>query len=207
MKYLDDLFYWVGERERIRIAKDRGQQRPWTSDPVLQQYRFCNVHRDDDKVTQWIHNNWMWINAHSSKLPFAMAVARMVNLPETLEQLGFPDKWDPEHFIATIDRIKREGKKAWTSAYMITGGYSAGGEAKEVIIARVLGALSEQLHVTPIRQGDTLELAAAKLRVPGIGTFLSAQIVADLKHVEPLSEAKDWITWCAPGPVGCCGAG
>lgn len=200
MKYLDDLMYWVGERERIRHKKEAGEKRPWTADPILDTYRFCNVERERDKVTVWIHQNWLRPNSHSPNLAFAMAVARMVNLPETLDRIGFPHAWLPVTFIDTIEHIKKEGKKAWTSAYMITGGYSEGGETKEVIIARVLSTLHSKLKHDPVREGDTLEVAANKLRSPGIGTFLSAQIVADLKFSPLLERAKDWNYWCAPGP-------
>ena len=200
MKYLDDLLFWVAERERIRLAKEEGFPRPWTQDPVMNHYRFCNVDRCNDRVTQWIHTNWMYPNDGAPSLPFAMGVARMVNLPETLESLGYPDKWDPDHFISVLAGRKLSGKKVWTSAYMITGGYSAGGESKEVIIARVLTKLHDQLERNPVCSGDTLESAAVKLRVPGIGTFLSAQIIADLKYSRVLKGAKDWLYWCSPGP-------
>lgn len=200
MKYLDDLMFWVGERERMRFRRAEGHPPPWTTDPILHHYRFCNVDRCYDRVTQWIHNNWLKPNNGAPSLPFAMAVARMVNLPETLADLGYPYIWDNPRFIEVLARRKLAGKKVWTSAYMITGGYSAGGESKEVIIARVLTTLYNRLLMTPVKQGDTLDDASFKLRVPGIGTFLSAQIIADLKYNHVLEEAKDWDWWCAPGP-------
>jgi len=200
MNYLDDLLFWVNERERIRIKKNRGDPQPWTDDPILQEYRFCNVHREDDKVTQWIRDNWLRPNQHRPTLPFAACVARMVNLPETLEELGYPHKWDPNHFIEILKNRKERGEKVWTSAYMITGGFSKGGESKEVIIARVLSQAHENLMNIPIIGGDTLAGAAEKIKCSGIGTFLSAQVVADLKYLEPLHWATDWHTWCAPGP-------
>ena len=200
MKYLDDLMFWVGERERIRIKKERRERRPWSSDVILNTYRFCNVERERDTVTKWIHTNWLHPNLNDPTLPMALAVARMVNWPDTLADLGYPRVWNPHHFIMTLEARKLTGLKVWTAAYMITGGYSAGGEAKEAIIARVLTGLHSQLAKIPILDSDSLEVAAEKLKTPGIGSFLSAQIVADLKFAPLLSKAKDWSTWCAPGP-------
>ena len=34
----------------------------------------------------------------------------------------------------------------------------------------------------------------------GMGSFNSAQVIADLKYDEPLRSASDWSTWAAPGP-------
>lgn len=198
MKYLDDLLFWVAERERVRVKKEAGENQPWTNDWVLKQYRFCNVRREDDRVTKWIHNHWLRPNEYDPCLPFAMAVARLVNLPETLQELGYMGQWDPDRFVRVLRNRRERGEKVWTSAYMITGGFSKGGEPKEVIIARVLGTLSRQdLFIHP---HQSLEETAESLTSPGIGPFLSAQIVADLKWAYPLKEAKDWWTWCAPGP-------
>jgi hypothetical protein len=125
----------------------------------------------------------------------------MVNLPETLAEIDFPYQWDSAQFIRAIARRKATGVKVWTSAYMITGGYSAGGEPKEVIIARVLTNLHDQLKKNPIDLDDNLESAEKKLAVPGIGTFLRGQIIADLKmDYMPLEFANDWHSWCGVGP-------
>jgi hypothetical protein len=200
MKHVDDLIFWVEEREHIRHQKDLGLPPPWTDDPIMASYRFCNVFREDDLVTQWIHKNWLYPNLNSPMLQFAMTMARMVNWPETLKDLGFPHIWYPDHFVMTIGARKISKMKCWTSAYMITGGYSEGGKSKEAIIADVLTQALATMDKDPIRVGDSLELASIKLRTPGIGTFLGGQIIADLKHSPLLAAAYDWHTWCAVGP-------
>ena len=196
----DILSYWIRERERIRDLKERGFTRPWTQDTILQQYRFCNVNRDDDTVTRWIHENWSLPNQDSPMLPFALTVARMVNLPSTLSALGFPHVWDQHHFEDTLRFLKDSGNKVWTNAYMITGGYSKGGEPKEAIIGRVLSQVYQNLGKLPIVPGDTLEDMSEKIKAPGVGPFLSAQVIADLKRISPYDESADFFTWCAPGP-------
>ncbi len=201
MKYLDDLLYWINERDRMRIRKNEGAL-PYSQDPIMAGTRWCNVRREDDRVTRWIHDNWLSRNTQPDVMTFAMTVARMVNWPDTLEELGFPYDWSPDQFAAVLKGRKGRGDKVWTSAYMITGGYSAGGESKEVIIARVLDGAHKKLFDRKgrITSDDTLESAWYKLQSPGIGSFLAAQIVADLKHAHPLRHAKDWNYWCAVGP-------
>ena len=200
MKHLDDLYFWIAEREHIRNRKELGLPRPWTTDPILHEYRFCNVHRDDDTVTRWIHDNWLYPHMFDSNVQYAMIIARMVNHPDTLHELGYPMAWDPDHFMRVLSSRKSMGHKVWTTAYMITGGYSKGGESKEVIIARVLTAAFDKLLKDPIVRGDTLAKAAVKIRSPGIGTFLVGQAIADIKHSDLLIGADDWETWCAVGP-------
>lgn len=49
---------------------------------------------------------------------------------------------------------------------------------------------------------DTLATFHARLQAAGntVGSFIAAQVVADLKYVAPLSNAPDWWTWAASGP-------
>lgn len=54
MKETEALLNFIAERERIRIKKEAGQPWPWTNDPILRDYKFCCVRREDDRVTKGI---------------------------------------------------------------------------------------------------------------------------------------------------------
>ena len=54
------------------------------------------MHREDDKVTKWVRENWREPYADHPNMPFSMAVARQINWPPTLEAIGFPERWNPE---------------------------------------------------------------------------------------------------------------
>lgn len=206
MKYLNDLTYWIQQRELIRIRKEDQKLPPpcWTSDNIMATNRWCNVHREDDKVTRWIFKEFMSKNLSNTNIPIAMFVARLVNWPDTLQELTYPaDGWTTAyrcHFLHIFAQRRESGLKCWTGAYMVTGGYSAGGETKEVIIARVLDGAADVCDEFLKERPKTLEEASLILTTPGVGSFLVAQILADLKHTDHLNQAKDWWSWCAPGP-------
>ncbi|MEO3941668.1 nucleotide kinase domain-containing protein [Paenarthrobacter nicotinovorans] len=48
--------YWkfAYERHRIFEARVAGRQGPWTDDPILRTYKFCNVYRAADRVSQYL---------------------------------------------------------------------------------------------------------------------------------------------------------
>ena len=51
---LDRFIYWQKERERIRVQKEvLKQPPPWTDDPILQEFKFCQVFREDDRTTRF----------------------------------------------------------------------------------------------------------------------------------------------------------
>ena len=199
MKPLDRLLKFVLERESIRIRRANGEPKPWTQDPILQQYRFCNVRREEDAVTQWIAKHWRTPHRDNQDLWFAMVVARYINLPDTLAQIKFPVPWDRRHFLEIMRTRKEHGLKSFNPAYMIS---TAGQEIyKEVYLANTFSDLWRSRHILRPRTGDTLNSYHTVLGArDGLGSFMTAQVIADLKYVEPLSSAADWFTFAASGP-------
>lgn len=53
---LNEFWWFCEERERIRIAKESGKKRPWTSDPILDRHKFTNVDRLHDRGTMMLAN-------------------------------------------------------------------------------------------------------------------------------------------------------
>jgi hypothetical protein len=52
------LIAWIAEREAIRIRRESGAPQPWTNDPIMQAWSFCNVRREHDRTTIWTAKNW-----------------------------------------------------------------------------------------------------------------------------------------------------
>lgn len=189
------LKYWIEERMAIQVKKILGAPKPWTSDPILQSYRFCNVHREHDTVTQWIKKNWRDPYDGHPNMIVAMAMARLVNWPDTLAEIGFPEQWDKDRFVKVIADRKARGLKSWTGAYMITAEMGAGAPSKEVSVAKTIDWFNESMVL------DSCYKAWEEFQgAPRVGSFIAAQIVADLKHTSVLREAPDRGTFCAPGP-------
>jgi hypothetical protein len=50
--------YWQEEREIIRLQKEESNlPPPWTDDPILQEFKFCQVFREDDRTTRWFRTH------------------------------------------------------------------------------------------------------------------------------------------------------
>jgi hypothetical protein len=67
----------------------------------------------------------------------------------------------------------------------------------------VFDVVQDVTRVDPPSSNDTLESYYELLRTfDGLGSFLTGQVIADLKNTSgcPLAKADDWWTWCAPGP-------
>lgn len=194
------LAAFIDERQMILVRRTRGDPPPWTEDPILREYRFCNVHREDDRVTKWIAENWREPNQREPDLWFAMCVARLVNWPATLAWLGYPVPWRPARFVRYMRGRLAAGDKVWGGAYIV----STNGNPmlkEEYIAERVLSPLWNNRRALRPRKGQTLEDFHERLmRYDGMGSFLAGQVVADLKYVDPLLQADDWWSFAASGP-------
>lgn len=49
---IKNFWNFCAEREKIRIAKEKGKPRPWTNDPILHRHKFTNINRLHDRGTQ-----------------------------------------------------------------------------------------------------------------------------------------------------------
>lgn len=196
------LIYFINEREAVRTRKVSGMPKPWTEDNILQSYRFCNISREDDKETIWIREHWRNPHCGDKYLVFAMALARLINWHPTLEQIGYPTKWRPIHFKDVCHSRQILGEKVFTGAYIVsTNGRSM--DKVDYIANLVLTPLWESRQFIAPQAGDTLAIAHARLmQFDGLGSFMAAQVIADVKNTEGqvLHAAPDWWTWAASGP-------
>ena len=200
---VDRFMAFVHEREEIRFRRTSGQVlMPFTEDPILQTYKFCNIRREDDRTTVWIRENWREPHRDDPDLFFAMVVARFVNKPTTLAEIGYPVPWDRVRFLRVMRDISRRGDKPYGPAYMIRADSTAPGKAKPVYQADEMfdPMWRKRKQIRP-QPGDTLNAWHMTLGLwHGLASFMGAQIVADMRYVEPLRSASDWMTFAASGP-------
>lgn len=203
----EQLIYWITERESIRKKKEAGLPAPWSDNPVMQETYFCNVNREDDKVTRWIRQNWTYdLSIHGDDMfyDFDIIVARIFNLPDCLEELKQPTTfYSPYDWISdaefTLAERKQRGENVWNGAYIISTNGKKMDKASYCLM--ILEKLANSPKVT--HNCSTLyEAHQALMKVEGLASFLAAQVVADLKNTvgHPLSKAEDWFTFSAPGP-------
>jgi hypothetical protein len=198
---VDDIWEFARKRHLIYLRRTAGVDPAyWTNDPILQRYRFCNVYRELDTVTDWLRVNWREPNAENPDLWFAFVVARHMNNIPMLDALGgAPLPWDPEFFVIMAEKRRLEQDKVFGAAYMIGTRHKG---SKAVYLANeVFTPLWNAREKIRPRPGDTLTSWHMQLGLwYGLASFMSAQVIADIKHCWPLLAASDWQSFCASGP-------
>lgn len=213
------LLSYARERENMRqrrLAPDLYQP-PWSADPILAKYRFCNVRRWDDRVSRWLLKHY-YPAFPSGDVWFAAAVARLVNWPPTLQHLldagvipQTAEEFFPEAFAEALEAYHREHPaKTYTGAYMLYAGGRGPfkGVIKSAFIAHhLLKGLYENRG--PIRRAlSRMEgkpylsnVVKALQGCFGISSFMAGQIAADLTYLpDQLGLAPDLLTYAPQGP-------
>jgi hypothetical protein len=193
---------WVIEREAIRKRKESGQPWPWTDDPILRVGYFCNVHRENDAATRRLSFGLVQPYRDMDDLWFAVTLARCINEPATWGEI---EKWlpfEPDYLRGLLEARQARGERVFrTQAYKPPTPPDKGTSTVTFLINDVLGPLWEARESLRPQIGETLMAYSDRLReCYRIGPFLAGQVIADLKHVEPLRNASDWWTFAVPGP-------
>lgn len=221
------FFDYINERHWIYILKSRGDPKPWTDDPILQQYRFTNVFRELDTVTIWLRKNWLEPFMWNPHLYFNIAMFRQFNWPHTMERVGFcvssqymdklqevdsqslptPDFnklsiWHPQSLTDVVEQYQNDGNKVFTGAYMIRGQcINPSGRVWTSKAQYMFHQVLDPVWHAPEPEWLTLQQAWKWWQqFEGFGPFLAYEIVTDMRHTRYLRDAPDIMTWANAGP-------
>mgnify|MGYP003674364152 FL=1 len=197
---LDLYFYWIHERETIRMNKEVEQKPPpWTDDPILQKFKFCQVFREDDRTTRWFRTHIRDPYRDDPEVLMATVIFRWFNYIETgrtLVRNKLHLEWDRKK---AIEEITKQNK--W-----VTGAYIVKTPNRMDKVTGVAECISHmwgdrEKLVDQILATKSLEKSWNILRdYPYMGPFMAYEVITDLRHTYLLRDAEDILTWANAGP-------
>jgi len=203
-KIMDTLIHYLSERHLIWERRQNGEKLPFTKDSILAKYKFTNVLRSRDYTTRWLVDNWYKPNHNQPGEIQALncAIARYFGRVEFLEDLGYQYEWNPTYILEVARRRFREKKSVFTGAYIITN-QGMTDPKEEVVVNCFLSpyriALPELVETA--QETNSWRAVAEKLsRLPGMGAFMTKEILLDWQLTSLLSNAVDKLTWTPAGP-------
>ncbi len=105
------------ERLLIWEKKISGSSMPYTNDPILQKYRFCNVFREFDKQTIAIHTMLNPLRDDFALWLLNMFYCRMVARPETITAIGLLS-FDVQQNRELYDRLMASSRPRYGTPYV-----------------------------------------------------------------------------------------
>lgn len=198
---VERFFYFVQEREAVRLNREANKPKPWTKDVILQSYRFCNIRRMDDKVSLWLYDNWYKPYFNHPDMLLAIAIARFLNKPESLELIGFPSgisSWpDYKKEAKEILRRVQKHKPIFNGAYMVRG--NDGKDKLSSVFDHYVQSLVKAGLNTILVRHSMEDTWSNIVNCYGFGSFMAGQIVADARWAIR-GTWEDKYTWAPIGP-------
>lgn len=204
---VEEFFATARERYRIKLRRENNPDsaEPFTEDPVMQKWFFCNVFREDDKVTVWIRENVRRVMEGRWGQITAMTACRVFNRIPSLRALYNCEafwEWDPRKVREAMKNVR----PVVGGAYVVrtTDGMNKLDGAIDVVnhVAKECANIETRWDA----ENCTLQKMWEQLRMfPCLGPFMAYEIVSDLRHTWVLRKAIDILSWANPGPGTCAG--
>ena len=202
------LWRFASERHCIYLRRIIGQPHPWTSDPVLSSYRFTNVFRAADRVSQYlIRMAYSDHEANDDTLFLRIMLFKIFNKIDTWEAIvrgmGLPaaDRFDYSACDALLAGRRRLGKAIYSAAYIMPSGGASGAPKHRMHLDLLRRMLDDRLP-TKLRHSRSLKDAYDLLvAYPTLGPFLAFQYAIDLNYTTLTSHSERSFVVAGPGAL------
>jgi hypothetical protein len=205
-------WYFASERQAAFERRVAGDQPPWTDDPILQTFKFCNVFRAADRVSQYMirdvcyhddpctpQDRLFQIVAFRtfSKIETWRGVRAFLGRYPTLDDLG------DGSFTAALDHTRRTNGGLYTGAFILCATDAYGQRLKHLNHIELFRHmfLTDALGDRLLDAGSLREVYDLLHGYPLMGDFMSYQTAIDLNYCDLVNFSENDFTQPGPGAL------
>jgi hypothetical protein len=201
--------YWnlAAERQRIFFKRQAGIPAPWTVDPILAHYKFCNAYRASDRVSQYLIRHVIYTGDLTDvDILLRTVMFRLFSKPSTWESLEqevgrvTADSFEAEQYGATLEALRKNGP-IYTNAFILCANKAYGHDRKHKNHMALLSEMFEN-HRFPQEVAacaNLKELYEILRSYPLLGDFMAYQIATDINYSEVVNFEDNAFTVAGPG--------
>jgi hypothetical protein len=212
-KEIYDLYwYFASERQQAFMRRVEGRPWPWTDDPILQEYKFCNVFRAADRVSQYMIRDVCYHRESCtpedrlfqiiafrmfSKIETWRAVRALLGRYPTLDDLA------NDSFSNALERLKADNATLYTGAFILCATDAYGQRLKHRNHVELFKHMFLQgnLGAQILSAGSLREIYNLLHGYPLMGDFMSYQIAIDLNYSDLVNFDENDFTQAGPGAL------
>lgn len=207
----DLYWYFACERQNIFWKKINGDQAPWTHDKILQEYKFCNSYRVNDRVSQYLLKNVIYNgnNYNYEDMLFRIILFKLFNKESTWELLSknFGDillkDFNTKKYSIILENAISNGTKIYNDAYISCANKAFGYDRKH---DNHLALLDKMFNIDKMQDKiikcNTMQDAFNIIKgYPLIGNFMAYQLVTDINYSAFVNWKENEFTVAGPGSL------
>jgi len=206
--------YWkfAFERQKVFMARHEGREAPWTDDAIIQKYKFCNVFRATDRVSQYTIKDICYNPepSHPDDRIFQIVAFRFFSNIETWDSIKVFLGRSPiiedlvsGKFEEALEVVRSRNGKLYTGAFILCATDAYGRRLKHLNHVELFQDMFiNQAMGTKIRDAKSLKDIYLMLhKFPLIGDFMAYQIAIDLNYSEYVNFSENEFTQAGPGAL------
>jgi len=185
--------YWkfATARQDIFFSRLRGEQRPWTTDPILQEHKFTNAYRASDRVSQYLIKNVIYDGDQDiDEVFFRIMLFKLFNKIETWDLLCkyFGEisykTFKKNYYDKVLTRAIESGTRIYSAAYIMpTGGRGTKFDRKHRMHLDLIQKMMDDELPKKISQSSSMGKVFELLHCyHGLGDFLAYQYATDINY-------------------------
>lgn len=190
----DSYWEFATKRQEVFFKRIQGENFPWTDDPIIQKFKFTNVYRASDRVSQYLIKNIIYTDKNYSPEDqcFRILFFKLFNKIETWDYIerALGDISYSSYNFDIYDQLLKEkinsNKQIYSAAYIMPSGKSCFGfEKKHQNNLKLLEYMMKSGLTLQIAKANSLkELYQILLSYPTLGPFLAFQFSIDINYSE-----------------------
>lgn len=214
MKKRIDVYntYWKFATVRQEVFYNRllRMERPWTNDPIINEYKFCNVYRASDRVSQYAIRNVIYSGSQNEEeVIFRILLFKIFNKIETweylVENLGEIKlaSFKIEKYGDILEKRISEKIPIYSNAYISCATKAYGFDRKHMNhLMLIHKMIFEDKIVNSIAKAKVFSDVFKILRqYPLIGNFMAYQLMTDINYSEVINFNENDFTIVGPGSM------
>jgi thymidylate kinase len=200
--------YWrfAAERQEIFFKRWEHQAPPWTSDPILSEFKFTNAYRASDRVSQFLIKEVIYSGDQSEEEVFFRTILfKLFNKIETWQLLkkSFGTISYSEFDFKSYDHVLSKasaGGAIYSGAYIMPSGSIAFGTTRKhrAHLKMLMQMMDDEVALRIADAKSMLEVFTLLRSYPMIGDFLAYQYMTDLNY-STLTNFSE-MEFVVPGP-------
>lgn len=206
----DTYWQFAAERQNIFYKKFAGREPPHSTDPIFQTYKFCNVYRAADRVSQYLIKDVIYEHETSAEdTLFRIFLFRLLNKPATWQKLEQEfgqvslKNFQPQRYSKFLTTLREQGETIYGNAFILCATKAFGFDIKHDNHLELLEKVfvKDRVDQRLLTAKSLQELFLTLRTLPLIGDFMAYQIAIDINYSPVINFDENDFTVAGPGAV------